>query len=543
MESNGIHDSLKYHDYSLWWFYEAEFIRLSRYYILDKKNMNRTIADHKIIYYLKIRFGKLFFILKSIVRAIVGKSLAPFNKSIHNVSSNSKICVFSYSHYWKNYPVSQQTDSEIKKYGDSIMGSVISKLNNNNIDVLALDVDTSPFIDFHTLFEKNACVENCWRPIEYYLSRSNIFKSLQLLSNHKREWDSLCSDDQFIDSLDVNFDGISTKDFFMTYLSKLFNYQSLNSLLYLLLAQRIVEIESPDMILMSYGPVPLARAVALIGKINQIPVLELQHGIIHPYHVYYVHPKKMRLQRDEHKSLFHSLPDVTCVYGDVSKNILVENSVYEKDDVIVTGQPRYDVLCDMDQSYSKTHFCHVHDIDEHKKILFWATQCHGIRDDENIRNLDSVFNSMTKLDGFTLVIKQHPSEGKEYSDLIQSYIDKYDVDVLFLPKNYDTYEVLYVCDVLMVKDSTSAMEAIAIDKPVIVLHLSDDINVTDYVEKGVAVGVYDEDGLVHVLENISTIDLFLSANKATYVEDVLYKIDGKSTDRVIKVIQKMLNRE
>ena len=48
---------------------------------------------------------------------------------------------------------------------------------------------------------------------------------------------------------------------------------------------------------------------------------------------------------------------------------------------------------------------------------------------------------------------------------------------------------------MLTKDSTTAMEAIALNKPVIVLNLGGEPDVVDYVEHCVALGVYKEEDL------------------------------------------------
>jgi glycosyltransferase involved in cell wall biosynthesis len=85
-----------------------------------------------------------------------------------------------------------------------------------------------------------------------------------------------------------------------------------------------------------------------------------------------------------------------------------------------------------------------------------------------------------------------------------------------------------------------AMEAVALNKPVIILNLSGEPDVVDYVEQGVALGVYKEGELKPTIEKLLKDDSELAKNRKKYIEKYLYKIDGKATERVVKLIEEMI---
>ena len=63
-----------------------------------------------------------------------------------------------------------------------------------------------------------------------------------------------------------------------------------------------------------------------------IPVIAIQHGMIYPGNPEYCHP--------DHPAALR--PDVTCVFGDAERDLLVEHGGYAADAVVVTGSPRAD---------------------------------------------------------------------------------------------------------------------------------------------------------------------------------------------------------
>ena len=63
-----------------------------------------------------------------------------------------------------------------------------------------------------------------------------------------------------------------------------------------------------------------------------IPVVAIQHGMIYPGNPEYCHPAHPAALR----------PDVTCVFGEAERDLLVDQGGYAADAVIVTGSPRAD---------------------------------------------------------------------------------------------------------------------------------------------------------------------------------------------------------
>jgi hypothetical protein len=63
-----------------------------------------------------------------------------------------------------------------------------------------------------------------------------------------------------------------------------------------------------------------------------IPVVAIQHGMIYPGNPEYCHPAHPAALR----------PDVTCVFGDAERDLLMEEGGYPADVVAVTGSPRAD---------------------------------------------------------------------------------------------------------------------------------------------------------------------------------------------------------
>lgn len=211
--------------------------------------------------------------------------------------------------------------------------------------------------------------------------------------------------------------------------------------------------------------------------------------------------------------------------------------------VAVTGLPRYDILFHAHEVYSRHEFLERYSLNPSHKIVYWSTQCHVLSQAENASNFRAVLGAMKQLEDASLVIKQHPAEPEKYTEEIISQIKSYGISAVITAKNSDTYEQLFVCDLMITRHSTTAMEAVALSKPVIILNLSGETDPVEYVKEGVALGVYREPDLLAALKRLLKDDSELAARRDRYIEKYLYKIDGKATQRVIEIIVKSLHDE
>jgi UDP-N-acetylglucosamine 2-epimerase len=303
----------------------------------------------------------------------------------------------------------------------------------------------------------------------------------------------------------------------------------------------MIKAEKPDLILLQneYGSNERCYLVTA-AKLENIPQLALQHGVIHPTHVGYRYAQD-EISRDGCvTSPYCPIPDITAVYGPYHKDILTKVSAYPKDSVVVTGQPRYDILYHANKIYDKEIFFKKYKINPKHEIVLWATQCHGLSNEENIKNFKKVFETMQNINDATLIIKQHPGEGKRYTKMIEKYLNSYRINAVIASKDSDTYELLYVCDLMITRHSTTAMEAVALNKPVIILNLSGEPDPVEYVKEGVVLGVYKEEGLKSAIEKLLQDDSELAKNRAKYIEKYLYRIDGGATERVVNLIEEMI---
>ena len=284
----------------------------------------------------------------------------------------------------------------------------------------------------------------------------------------------------------------------------------------------ISNIEKPNIVItMTDGP-SLETIAIQTGRMLNIPSLLLQVGVIGPNY-----------------KCQNFLVDKIAIMGQFSKNVLVKCGVDESK-LIVTGRPTYDVLARADEVFDKEKICTELGIAPGKKIILFAT--------ENLppRERDIIFyaacRAINNLSDMDFVIKVHPAEldyavyGKVANEMGLNPVVTKDINI---------YEVIYVCDAMITMFSTTALEAMILGKPVITVNLTDMKDPMPYAETGAAIGVYREKDSVPAIEGVltdRTVQERLAVNRGEFVYAHAYKQDGKATERVANLIDKMIEK-
>ncbi len=392
------------------------------------------------------------------------------------------------------------------------------------------------FIDINFIKSIKAFIEKIkdwdivYNPINIYWVK-HIYNSNKIVfKEFKNRWNYIKKDPvlkELFDENNYNQIILELEFYFLVVLPHVVKYKDL--------AVRMIKKEEPSLILLVNEYSWRERSLVIAAKLLNIPVMAIQHGVIHEFHRGYMYGKK-------EISLGCPLPDLTAVYGFYYYNLLTSISSYPKDRVIVTGQPRYDHLFAVEHKYSRNQVINKYKIDPNSKIILWTTQCHGLSMKENIINFETVFNCIDNIkEDVTLIIKQHPGETNKYTKMIYRILKKYNINVIITAKDADTYELIYACDVLMTKSSTTVLEAILLDKPVIVLNLSGEQDVINFVQEGVAKGVYNQTSLEPTILSLLSSD-DLEAYRQKFIYKYLFKNDGMATSRVIQAIISIINK-
>jgi CDP-glycerol glycerophosphotransferase (TagB/SpsB family) len=113
------------------------------------------------------------------------------------------------------------------------------------------------------------------------------------------------------------------------------------------------------------------------------------------------------------------------------------------------------------------------------------------------------------------------------------------------PLIYDTeslHELISISDVVVSVSSTAALEALALDKPCLIVNLD---NGSKIFKDGGVLFIEKTDSIPSALEKLvyhpwNTVDL---EKMRKFVYDEAYKIDGKSSMRISELIREMVSKK
>lgn len=520
-----IKDILNYENTSLWWFFDFDLYNKTRKYVVTKKNQKRNVKS-----FFPAFFGRSYILIKVIFRFLFGK----MSELLYDGKSNStKILFMSYALNWKDAANPLLKD----KKADLMIGDVLREIKDHNFTPIALDYDTSFFIDFKTMFEKMLFTKGVWKPIETYLTLDIIKTTYNACKIYDDEWRELKNNPNFIKTIQYNSSALFNlleHDFDI-----LFKYRVFTAILYIELVKRAIKATNPKAIVITCEYCMFGKASVIAGKIKGVPTIAIQHGNISPLHKGYMYAKNEIRNNSDISTSFCLIPDKTAVFGQHYYDLLTRYSAYPENSVIVTGSPRYDILAKSAEIFNRDVFCRRHNLNPMRKIVLICTENLPIFED-NIIFLESVLESIKNTPDIQFIIKPHPGEKDNWYKKI---VKEQNIKATVLTKNSNTYEAIYACDLMIANFSTTITEALILEKSVISVNLTGRVDAMPYTKNGVVTGVYDKDDIASTIQTVLQNE-HIEENMKKTIDDFIFehcnKIDGNATKRVVSIIKNMI---
>ncbi len=276
------------------------------------------------------------------------------------------------------------------------------------------------------------------------------------------------------------------------------------------------------------------RAAVAACRARGVPSLALQHGILYPRYFSYLH------EEDEADC---PRPDTTAVFGEAAKRFLVARGAYPEASLVVTGSPKFDELRALSQSLDREALRRRLGVSAGETLLLVASRFRGIR--QTHQAIGSAFPSLlaavARIPGVRLVVKPHPAES---SDTYARAIERAGLkDARVVGPKADLFELLVAADALCTVESLSAVEALVLARPVIVLNMP--TNLREMVEQGMALGVAsgeDPEAALRLLFFDAETRAALERARGRYLEDVAHGVDGKATKRLLEIVRQRARR-
>lgn len=259
----------------------------------------------------------------------------------------------------------------------------------------------------------------------------------------------------------------------------------------------------PKIILIAYAYGFDRMVLCEVAHKMQIPVIELQHGIITPEGVEYNFFRRMRLS---------SFPDYIFTFGRYEKDNI--RFPIPKSHIIPTGYP------ELENNYNKYHKKR-----RKRKIILFISQTLI----EIAKFADSVARRVDS-DKYQIVFQLHPFEYSCWKSTIGKYISHPNIKVIG-NYNHSIYESLAQSDWVVGNYSTVLIEAQMFDVKVVILKLDMYQSVRFLYQNGYALLVDSPEQLIKEIEE----DTFQPNREVSLFEKNSLEKMQENIDRIIEV--------
>jgi hypothetical protein len=270
------------------------------------------------------------------------------------------------------------------------------------------------------------------------------------------------------------------------------------------------------------------RAALAASRAAHVPAVAVQHGIVYANYYSYVH------DLDEAAC---PRPDRTAVFGEEARRLLVEMGHYPAHELVMTGSPKLDQLQESARTWDAEATRAELGVPAGDPLVVVASRFRGIRSThQSIGSaLPALLQALEAL-GVRTVIKPHPAEGAEEYERVRRETGV--TRVRIVPAGADLLRLLHAADALVTVESLAAVEALVLERPVVVLNAP--TNLRAMVEAGVALGVPvgadPTDALRRALFDPGTREA-LRAARARYRSEIAFGADGAATARILDLVR------
>ena len=360
---------------------------------------------------------------------------------------------------------------------------------------------------------------------DYYLNPINvlakIFSNAAGGGKNQRKyylqiWEKLKRDPEFKKLM--SFEGKDVSGFMENHFRRIFSTELSRIREYIDMLEKLFEKEKPD-IFVNWSDLPeVERAILMVARKNNVPSLQVEHG--------YVVNTGLQVK---------IMSDMMAMWGDIPKQWLVSAGADEKK-LIVTGANLREYIGGK-KFISKKEFCKKFSLDAEKGIALLATQ-HPTVYADSYSITRSTAETMKKIEGMQLIIKTHPAENPQPYRQIVKKIGS-DAKVI---SDVGLHQVISVCDFMMVFGSTTSIEGMIMEKPVIGLEWGNKVKVP-YAGSGAVLEIENEEGLIPAIKSLSGKKLRqnLEVDAEKFIRNYAGVQDGKANERIINLMREMIS--
>lgn len=236
----------------------------------------------------------------------------------------------------------------------------------------------------------------------------------------------------------------------------------------------------------------------------------------------------------------HGESSKIALFGETTKSLLISEGI-PPEKLEITGNPKFDSLFQYKDPELKLILKKRWDIPSEKKVVTILTQylveSNSWTSEQRRFFISKIANACFNLPNVQLIIKLHPS--KENKDDYHKILEDLPISAL-LYQSEPLHEIITLSDVIISVSSTSALEAMALDKPVLIINMDSS---SKFFKDGGVLFIEETDPIQPALEKLLNHPYdFIDENKVKkFVYDQAYIIDGNASKRISNLIREMVS--
>ena len=300
-------------------------------------------------------------------------------------------------------------------------------------------------------------------------------------------------------------------------------------------AAKLIRVLKPNILVVMEDVTAINRTYCRTFKNHELPVLVLQHAVL-------------TSNNDVAIEGFIVMPfeaQKQAVWGDVCREEWGSKRGKPAESQVVVGNPKYDFIAEGYRP-NKSDICCKLGLVPERGIIVVATECYAsglamatIEAGEQF--ITSTLRALKNFPESQIVIKLHPSLQKKYRKIVSAIAEEENIKITITGAYL--WELLAISDLVIVSESTVGIDAMALDKPVVVVNLSRLPDQMAYVSAGAARGAYSSEDIAHVVREVlnnEQVRQGLAEARKRFVYEYAYIQDGKACKRVADLIINMI---
>jgi hypothetical protein len=288
---------------------------------------------------------------------------------------------------------------------------------------------------------------------------------------------------------------------------------------------KAIDTVSPDLFIAIEVNYILRNAVRYC-KQKKIHNVIIQHGLINKY------------------SLQAFLPfegEYFLAWGEYTKDYLVENFVDEKK-IVLTGGINFDETLKI--TPDKAKIAAYLGVDPDKKWIVFTTQQKGTGDcpsEEEIHlGITESAKAAMRYKDYQLIFQVHPSQS---IDDVLKKLDNVTENTAVAGRYKNTEELIAASDGLITFFSTTAVDALILNKPIMLINMSEDRDFLPFVKQKAAVGAYVKEDISKCFDDLVRQSRGTSIKENDIIDSINFKNDGMALSRVLDKCYQIIGLE